>query len=71
MICHPRPLNVGVIKLPETNKTDQLENIIASMVLYKMGITGGHFIKSIFMYFSDLNVSVQQRDWHGAPARLP
>ena len=40
LICHRRPLNVAVIKLPEKNKTDKLENIIASMVLYKMGITG-------------------------------
>ena len=53
MICHPRPLNVAVIKLPETetNKTEKLENIIASMVLYKMGITGGHVINSIYLYF--------------------
>ena len=38
--------NVAAISLPETNKTSPeyvgpLENIIASMVLYKMDIEGG------------------------------
>ena len=33
--------NVAVIKLPDTaNGTDHLENIIASLVLYKLGIEG-------------------------------
>ena len=40
-ICKPKDLhNVAVIKLPETRGSENLENIIASMVLYKMQLRG-------------------------------